>query len=267
MERYDYHVHTCYSHDGAYSAVEQLEAAAKAGIAELCFTDHVDFDVREAALPHSLADINALRRDLDVLGSSYNGVIVKLGAEISLADKEAAELSKEYVMPASPDFIIGSVHTVDNIDTYFPEYFVGKTKQTAYYAYLDTILKGIIGCDIMSVLGHYDFVAKYSPFQNRRMTLDISLELFTEIFKILIAEGKGIEINTSAWRDEPSWGLDILKLYRSMGGEYVTTGSDAHRPEKIGNRLDEALDLAVQAGIPYIATFDRLLPRFHRILH
>ncbi len=265
MERFDYHVHTCYSHDGAYSAVEQLEAAAKIGISELCFTDHVDFDVRDESVPYLPADLNALRCDLNEIGTEYKGVRIKLGAEISLADKTAAELSKEYVMTANPDFIIGSVHTVNTVDTYFPEYFVGKTKQTAYYAYLDTIFHSIKDCDIMSVLGHYDFVAKYAPFQNRRMTLNVSLELFTEIFKSLIANGKGIEINTSAWRDEPAWGSDILKLYHELGGEYVTTGSDAHNPDRLGRRLDEAVLLAKQSDIPYIATFDKLKPKFHSI--
>lgn len=265
MERFDYHVHTCYSHDGAYSVVEQLDAAAKNGISELCFTDHVDFDVRDESVPYSPADLNALRCDLNKIGTEYKGVRIKLGAEISLADKTAAELSKEYVMKVNLDFIIGSVHAVDRVDTYFPEYFVGKTKQTAYYAYLDTIFHGIKDCDIMSVLGHYDFVAKYAPFQNRRMTLNVSLELFTEIFKTLIANGKGIEINTSAWRNEPAWGSDILKLYHELGGEYVTTGSDAHNPDRLGKRLDEAVLLAKEADIPYIATFDRLKPKFHSI--
>ena len=45
----------------------------------------------------------------------------------------------------------------------------------------------------------------------------------------------------------------------------MTTGSDAHRAERVGNRLDEAIELAREAGIGYLATFEHLIPVFHRI--
>ena len=85
------------------------------------------------------------------------------------------------------------------------------------------------------------------------------------VFKAVLGMGKGIEINTAAWRDGPRWGLDVLKLYRSLGGEFVTFGSDAHRSAALGNRLNEARELAIEAGIPYFATFSDLEPTFHPI--
>lgn len=72
------------------------------------------------------------------------------------------------------------------------------------------------------------------------MTLDISKELFAEIFSYLAKNGKGIEINTSAWWDDPCWGEDVLKLYRDLGGQYITTGSDAHRSDRVAKRIKEA---------------------------
>lgn len=265
MDRFDYHVHTFFSHDGSCSPIEQLDAAANSGVKELCFTDHVDFDVMLEPYPRPRADIGKLKEELGKIGDSYKGVRIKLGSEISLDDKSAAANAESYILPFDVDFVIGSVHLVDGIDTYSKEYFAGRTRQDAYYSYLDMILRGIQNCQMMSVLGHYDFVTKYAPFDERRMTLDVSYEVFTEIFKILISRGKGIEINTSAWWDEPKWGLDILKRYRELGGEFVTTGSDAHRAERVGNRLDEAIELAREAGIGYLATFEHLIPVFHRI--
>ena len=47
--------------------------------------------------------------------------------------------------------------------------------------------------------------------------------------------------------------------------EFVTTGADAHRAERVGNRLDEAIELAREAGIGYLATFEHLIPVCHRI--
>lgn len=262
---FDYHVHTNCSHDAFYTPREQLEAAAKLGITELCFTDHIDFDTPNAHIIMPPADLTYLKQQLLGIYPEYKGITVKIGAEISLGNAECARLAGEYIAPHDLDFTIGSVHTVQGVDTYYHEYFAGKTKQDAYFAYLQTIFDSITHCDFMCVLGHYDFVAKYAPFEERKMTLSVSKELFEGIFDNLIKRGKGIEINTSAWGNDPSWGLDILKLYRELGGEYVTIGSDAHKPERVGRRLLEAVTLARTAGIRYVATFDKMVPQFHSV--
>ena len=55
------------------------------------------------------------------------------------------------------------------------------------------------------------------------------MEIVEEILRQVIRRGKGIEINTTAGTlTEPLPSLEILKTYRRLGGEIVTTGSDAH---------------------------------------
>ena len=88
---------------------------------------------------------------------------------------------------------------------------------------------------------------------------------FDTIFRWLIAGGRGLEINTASWQADAPWGLDILRRYRELGGEYVTLGSDTHGTERLGARIPEAQELAKQAGIPWIATFFRGTPEFHRL--
>lgn len=263
---FDYHVHTNCSHDSSYTPIEQLDAAAKSGVTEICFTDHVDFDNPATAELMPPADLSRLKAQLEGIAPIYKDVRIKIGAEVGLGDIESCTKAWEHVKPHGLDFIIGSVHVVKGFDVYFPEYFIGKTKQAAYIGYLETILNSIKHCDFMCVLGHYDFVTKYAPFSDRRMSLSISKELFEAIFKSLIERGRGIEINSSAWRDEPAWGSDVLKLYAELGGEFVTTGSDAHRPSAVARRLDEAEKMAAQAGIKYLATYSALTPKLHPII-
>lgn len=259
----DYHVHTNYSADASATLAEQLEAAAERGLSEICFTDHVDFDNGDKSMQPS--DLGALREQLRPYGGFYKGVRIRRGAEVGLNDAHCAAQAKEYIAPHELDFVIGSIHVVNGFDVYYPEYYIGKTKQDAYLSYLQTILRGIKTCEYMSILGHYDFIAKYSPYEDRRMTLDVSKELFSEIFTYLIQNGKGIEINTSAWWDEPRWGEDILKLYRALGGEFITTGSDAHRSDRVAKRIKDAEELAAATGIPFIATFEKMKPVLHPI--
>ena len=267
----DYHVHTRFSGDSAAEPADQLEAAAALGISEVCFTDHVDFD--NPAQNFAPADLAARGRMLAGFGGQYKGVKIRQGAEISLA-KQAVCLEKTlaYLAPHKLDFIIGSVHCVDTpdgmADVYYPEYHAGKAREAAYLAYLETILACLPEYGFISVLGHYDFVAKNAPYPDRAMRADLSPEIgraFEEVFRTVVRMGKGIEINTAAWRGDPHWGLDVLRLYRAAGGEFVTFGSDAHRPSAVGNRLGEARALAAEAGIPYYAVFTEMKPAFRRI--
>ena len=71
-----------------------------------------------------------------------------------------------------------------------------------------------------SVLGHMDLIARYDeagiyPFEKIKLMAE-------KILKIVIAEGKGIEINTSSHRyglQDTMPSADILKLYRDLGGK------------------------------------------------
>ncbi len=258
----DYHVHTMFSGDSEAEPEAQLEAAAALGIGEICFTDHVDFD--NPGQNFEPAELEVRRTRLERFGGRYKNVTFRQGAEISMAaDPLCREKTLAYLAPHRLDFIIGSVHCVGSQDVYFPEYHAGKPKHEAYCAYLETILRCLPQYGFISVLGHYDFVAKNAPYEDRSMRTDLSprvKEAFGEIFRTVVSMGKGIEVNTAAWRGAPCWGLDVLKLYRQSGGEFVTFGSDAHRPSAVGNRLDEARRLAAEAGIPYYAVFRDMEP-------
>jgi histidinol-phosphatase (PHP family) len=67
-------------------------------------------------------------------------------------------------------------------------------------------------------------------------------DLITKILKMVIADGKGIEINTSSFR----YGLtdlipsrDIILLYKKLGGKIITIGSDSHKQEHLDQRIME----------------------------
>lgn len=257
----DYHMHCQYSPDSPASLRAQLDAAQAAGLKEICFTDHVDFD--DSGMPP--ADIAARDQELSTLLADYPSLTVRRGAEVGMKDAATAQAAWQAIGQLGLDFIIGSVHMVDGVDSYYPAYFAGRTKAESCQAYLTAVLKGLEATPYISVLGHYDFCCKFSPYPDRSMSYAVAPELFDAIFRHLIQNGKGMEINTSPWRDGPSWGLDILSRYRALGGEFVTVGADAHKPVQVGRRIDEALALARAAGIPYVATFQAMQPTLHRL--
>ncbi len=258
---FDYHMHCAYSADSHTPLQDQLAAAQAAGLREICLTDHVDFD--DCGMPP--ADIAARDKELESLRASFPGLTIRRGAEVGMRDEKSAAAAWEYLKDRDLDFIIASVHMVDGIDAYYPEFFAGHTQAENYRRYLAWILQCLPTMGHYCVLGHYDFCCKPAPYENRAMTYSLAPDLFDGIFRELIHSGKGMEINTSAWRDDPCWGLDIYSRYRELGGEFVTVGADAHRPFQVGRRIGEALDLARAAGIPYVATFQAMQPIFHKL--
>ena len=90
--------------------------------------------------------------------------------------------------------------------------------------------------------------------------------MIEEILKIVIADGKGIELNTSFHRYGLSDSMpsrEILKLYRELGGEIITIGSDSHKPEHLGAYIDEGQEILKSLGYRAFCTFENMKPVFH----
>ena len=54
----------------------------------------------------------------------------------------------------------------------------------------------------------------------------------------------------------------LLEQYRSLGGEIVTLGTDAHIPEDIGKGIGDAAGLLKELGFRYYTVYRRRRPEF-----
>ncbi len=98
------------------------------------------------------------------------------------------------------------------------------------------------------VLGHLTYPLRYIQGE-QGISVDMTPfdEVIREIFTILISSGKGIEINTSGYRQKygmPFPNLPYVKLFKEMGGEILSLGSDAHKAEDLGKGLHDSAELA-----------------------
>ena len=82
---------------------------------------------------------------------------------------------------------------------------------------------------------------------------------------IWIEHGKGIELNTAGLK----YGLpyahphrDVLKRYRELGGEILTIGSDAHKPEHVAYDFQKVPELLESCGFRYYTEFIGRKPVF-----
>lgn len=259
----DYHVHSDFSWDCQTPMEAQVRAAIGAGMEELCFTDHVDYGVRTEAGTFPYRDV---REELARLQKRYEGQIrLRYGAEFGVQTHTTASYRKD-VREEPFDFIILSCHQVDNLEFDNQAYQKGKSQREYNEGYYREILETVRQFDGYSVLGHLDMILRYDrqghwPFRESR-------SLVEKILEQVIRNGKGIEVNTSCFRYQigdltPS--EDILRLYREMGGKILTLGSDAHRPEQLGEKIGQVKRRLRELGFDSLCTFRRMEPEFHRI--
>ena len=260
---FDFHMHSHVSFDGRDTARNMAETAVKYGLTEICFTDHMDYDPLDPA--HELTfDLVAYNREYGEL--DIPGLTIRRGFEFGMLPNNMEQFVKDESR-RNWDFVIGSVHFVDGLDVYFPQYWDLKTPYQAILRSFEETLTCVQNHDSFDVLGHLTYLGKCRANPEKKPILYKDYrEVTDEIFKVLIEKGKGIECNTSGL---DSCGAllpdaDYLRRFRELGGEIVTVGSDAHHSNRVGQYCREAAEL-VQDIFGYVCTFAGRKPCFHRL--
>ncbi|NLJ96720.1 MAG: histidinol phosphate phosphatase, partial [Clostridiales bacterium] len=157
--------------------------------------------------------------------------------------------------------VIGSIHLVDHIDPYYPQYWEERTEEEGILRCFETIKECCSLYQGFDVCGHLDYIVRYAPSskaQYKEYPYSYYKDLLDEILKTLLSHGKGIEINTSGYKyclGHPHPKKEILKRYKELGGEIITIGSDAHKPEHLSYDFSKAKELLKSLGYKYYTTF------------
>lgn len=257
-------MHSDFSADCSMPMEDMIQAAIKKGLKEICFTEHIDYEYPDKDFIFEF-DLQAYDKRIKDLQHKYAAQItvrkgIELGLQPYLIDRYEQLMNKENF-----DFTILSIHTADKKGLHDGSFFKGRSIEASYEKFYEELLYCVKNFKQFSVLGHLDLVKRYTIDAQPRNDFH---GIITDIFNEIIPAGKGIEINTSGTRYGLPSGLpsdDILKLYKACGGEIITLGSDAHRPEELGYEFKESLELLDSIGFKYIASFDKQEPRFHAI--
>ncbi|MBQ9947112.1 MAG: histidinol-phosphatase HisJ family protein [Oscillospiraceae bacterium] len=259
----DFHVHSSFSSDSTEPLEAQVNSAIAAGLNTLCVTEHMDMDYPTGEF---ILDTAAYKAELFRLKERYADRIQLLfGVELGLMDYLAPRLY-EYAGSEQFDFIIGSSHLVEGIDPYYPGYFDKLGDRDGIQKYFQSIMDNITAFSDFDVYGHLDYVVRYS--NAKTYSPADYMELISEILKKLISMGKGIELNTAGLKYGLGWAHphpEVLKLYRSLGGEIITVGSDGHKAEHVAYDFSAAAEILKNAGFEYYTVFRERKPEFIKI--
>lgn len=273
----DYHVHSDYSDDSWYLMEDVVKDAIQLGLEEICFTDHVDYGVKpdwksdekfQVGMNKEVRNVHYdfYFSELNKLSKKYEEKIkVKKGLEFGMQVHTIPQFEKLF-QSHDFDFILLSVHQIENKEFWTGEFQKGHTQLESYDRYYDEMYHLITAYKDYSVLAHMDLVRRYLDKEVDRF--EYNKDKIEKILKKVIEDNKGIEVNTSSVRYEingltPS--VEILKLYHELGGTIITIGSDSHKPKHLGFHIEESKNLLKGIGYRHFCTFDKMKPIFHEL--
>lgn len=255
MRIIDYHLHSTHSFDGKDAMYDICQRAVATGIEEICFTEHFSVDPRDVTF--GTLQPEAYEADLAACREEFAGrLIIRKGLEIGEPHLAAyrAELDQQ-VARIAPDFILGSVHNMDSVKLRL--YVPGKSKQQIYDDYFAEVYKMVSTADIDSI-GHLDLAKKYAYAEHGNYHWQQHEAWLRAILLKAIERGIAIEINAAGLKAnarEQYPAFPVLSLYRQLGGELITVGSDAHSADAVGAAYRDMTMLLREAGFTAVFTY------------
>lgn len=256
---FDSHIHTKFSTDSTMSIEDVLLTARKNNIG-IVVTEHIDLDY--PIQDKFRCDIPKYFKEYEKYKGKDFGIGIEIGLGIDILD-ENENLAKNNNF----DFILGSIHTVDKIDIY-SEYskITNLSKKEYFNKYLEYMLKCVTITNNFDSLSHIDYLSRYAPFKNTELILSEHKDIIAEIFLTLLNKGKVIELNSARLNGLSSQKalLDIISLYKDLGGKYLTIGSDAHTPNAISRNFKTALEILENLNLKGVYFKERKINIFDR---
>ena len=260
---FDFHMHSRVSFDGHDTGLDLALAAKARGLKEICFTDHLDYD--------PLGKMGKLDFDTDAYNAEYNdlevpGLTIRRGMEFGI-DRHNVEQFRKDLQRRPFDFVLGSIHFVDDLDVYFQEFWAGKTIFEAERRCLEETLHCVQLHDNFDVLAHLTYISKTRCHPSPRpVRYEDHAELIDEIFRVLVRKDKGLEMNTSGVDRCGDYlpPVSMLRRFHELGGRIVTIGSDAHRADRVGQYSFECCQILWDI-FGHVCTFENRQPVFHKL--
>src|SRR5574344_51024 len=274
MNFFDNHTHSEFSTDSRMTVEQDIRAALEKGLGGVAITDHLDLDVPRNSGAFEF-DIAARQKKIaEVVENMELGKLKVLrGIEVGL-QPISIKHTLDYVAPYKFDSVIASIHFIDSLDPYYGSYYKSKSKKDAYGRTFELMLSTAMEYNDFDILGHFDYVARYAPYDDKDVTYKEFAEYLEPLLKFLADSGKALEINTKSYEKGVSHGigttqalkldLNILRKFREFGGEAISLGSDAHDAARVGDNFNTYWQTAQHCGFKYLYYFENRKAIFYK---
>lgn len=263
----DLHIHSDNSKDADHSVTLICEKAIEKGIRAIAITDHcecLEYEEYGHSITCRQSAFEARKASLVFEGQ----LVVTSGVELGNPVRNTEAVDD--VMKNNFDYVVASVHRIRGKKKSFrhldytreanrPEFLMPR--------YFDDVIETVEWNDFDS-LAHLTYPIRYYPDELlAQFKLSGCEEQIRHILKTLAANGKALEINTGSkeYKTADIAGcthpyFELVKLFKELGGEYVTVGSDAHNANDVGSGMEKAMRMAEEAGFKFITLYQRRTP-------
>lgn len=260
----DYHLHTDYTKDAKGKVEDYCKVANEKNLKEIAFTNHFNINkLKSLGESITLHQISEHFQNIEKARKEF-GLKIKFGLEVDYWKSEHKKIER-ILNEHEFDFILGSVHYVDNIliAGMFEEsvsFFKNKSILEAYKIYFDRVIE-TVESNLFDVLAHPDYIRKnVIKFFGRELPFEKYRKLVEKVIEALLTNEMGIEVNTSGFFHGlndflPSY--EFLRFCLESGIKVVTVGSDAHSPERVGDKIKEALERLKEVGFKKIYYYSK----------
>lgn len=269
----DNHIHSICSPDAKDTMSDMALAAYNIGVRRLCFTDHCDLDNPATGKPN-YACYDFRDRMISMFRQAQRDVPADmelfLGLELGEGNHDPERMA-EIAASEELDFVLATLHNLkDTMDFHDLTYTDRAQCEGILDRYMEELIE-IAQLPSFDTMAHVSYPVRYMRQSGIDITMDASThrEQLEELFKTLILRGKGIEINCAGLRNPLLKNTiptpDVLKLYRDLGGEIITVGSDAHRMGHVEVGVRQGFDILRELGYKYVTIFRERKPEFIKI--
>ena len=251
----DAHLHTDLSPDSMVPLELYAAQAFERGIPEIAITDHLDF--MPGAPAYEYADYGKREMIVRDAAERWAGrVTIRFGVELTY-ESRYEDAIREHLRSHAYDYVLGTVHAMSDGPydrSRIAGFVAGKTLPEVVAPYFDEVA-GAIHSRLFDTIGHLDMCKRWLVPWFKAPDFAAIPEVYESLLVALVESGMALEVNASGLRHptgETYPGAWVVRRFRELGGQRVTTGSDSHLPHCFAFGLEEACEIVAAAG------FDRL---------
>lgn len=257
----DMHTHSENSQDSVCPLTERVKDVQNGTCDLFAVTDHCDIPTyKEQYFFERIANSH---RDIEKVSKEYDIKILK-GIELGegIFNKGYAD---EVLNAHEYDIIVASVHYMNYKDFKKPFSafdFTGISAEdldSCMKQYFKDIIKTINTFDF-DVLAHITCPVNYVSKYRDDLDMTVYEEQITEVLKMLIEKNIALEINSNGILKLTSLKEWIIKLYKELGGELITLGSDSHTAGSLCKNFDVSIELLKKCGFDGYYYFENRKP-------